>query len=145
MVSFKSILVPIDFGEPSKHAVEVAIDLATQYRGTVTLVHTWEVPVYAYGNADLPMVNLLTDVEEAAKQELADALAAVKKKLPDAQAILTRGVAWREILATIEAKKPDLVVMGTHGRRGIGRILLGSVAEKIVRTSPVPVLTVGAS
>ena len=49
---------------------------------------------------------------------------------------------WEEILATIEAVGADLVIMGTHGRRGVPRLLLGSVAEKIVRTSPVPVLTV---
>jgi nucleotide-binding universal stress UspA family protein len=143
MISFKNILVPIDFGEPSKHAVEVAVDLAKQYRGTVTLLHTWEIPMYLYGGLELGPVDLLTPVEDTAKHELAALLAETKKTLPETTSVLCQGVPWRQILDQIEKRKPDLVVMGTHGRHGIERVLLGSVAEKIIRTSPVPVLTVG--
>jgi nucleotide-binding universal stress UspA family protein len=144
MVSFKSILVPVDFGEASQHALEVAVDLAKQYRGSVTLVHTWEVPVYAYSGMEFAAVDLLTPIQEAAQQRLDEMLTEVKKTIPDAKAILKRGAPWREILATIEETRPDLVVMGTHGRRGVGRVVLGSVAEKVVRTSPAPVMTIGA-
>lgn len=143
MISFKSILVPIDFGGPSKHALEVALDLAKQYRGSLTLLHTWELPAYAYNGMEFSAVDLLTPIMDAAQQQLDKVLADVKREAPDAKAILKRGSPWREILATIEETRPDLVVMGTHGRRGVGRAVLGSVAEKIVRTSPVPVLTVG--
>jgi nucleotide-binding universal stress UspA family protein len=66
----------------------------------------------------------------------------VQQKLPQAKAILRSGVPWREILSAVEDVAADLVVMGTHGRRGVSHALLGSVAEKIVRLSPVPVLTV---
>jgi nucleotide-binding universal stress UspA family protein len=143
MISFKSILVPVDFGDASKHALEVAVDLATQYKGSLTLVHTWEVPLYAYGGLEFSAIDLLTPIRETAQTYLDEMLVDVKKTVPEARAILRRGAPWREILAAIQEGKPDLVVMGTHGRKGVERIVLGSVAEKIVRTSPVPVLTVG--
>jgi nucleotide-binding universal stress UspA family protein len=143
MISFKSILVPVDFGDASRHALEVAVDLATQYRGSLTLVHTWEVPLYAYGGLELSAIDLLTPIRETAQKYLDEMLVDLKKTVPEARAVLRRGAPWREILAAIEEASPDLVVMGTHGRKGVERFVLGSVAEKIVRTSPVPVLTVG--
>jgi nucleotide-binding universal stress UspA family protein len=142
MVSFKNILVPVDFGEASKAALDVAVDLSKQYRSDLTLLHTWEVPVYGYGGMEFAAMDMLTPIQAAAREQLDALLAEVKKQRPDAKAVLARGVAWREILTTIEHTKPDLVVMGTHGRRGLGHMILGSVAEKIVRLSPAPVLTV---
>lgn len=142
MVSFKHILVAVDFGESSKEALAVAIDLSKQYGAALTVMHTWEIPMYGYGPMDLPESDLLTPIHGAARKQLDELLAAIRSERPDVKAILSRGVPWREIRDAIEQHKPDLVVMGTHGRRGVGRALLGSVAEKIVRTSPVPVLTV---
>jgi len=143
--SLKSILVPTDFGEPSRTALRIAIDLAKQYRSSLTLVHTSEVPSYLYSGADLRVADLFHPVMDVAQQQLDDAVAEVRKEIPDAKGILKGGSPWREILAAIEEAKPDLVVMGTHSRRGLSRALLGSVTEKIVRTSPAPVLTVGAA
>jgi len=142
MVSFKKILVPVDFGESSKQALEVAIDLAKQYGAELTLLHTWEIPVYGYGAMEFSAMDMLTPIQEAATQQLDTLVAEVRKRLPEAKGLLARGVPWREVLTIIEQNKPDLVVMGTHGRRGVGRAILGSVAEKIVRMSPAPVLTV---
>ncbi len=142
MLSFERIMVAIDFGESSTEALEVALGLAKQYRSALTLIHTWEVPSYAYTAMDFSAMDMLTPVQEAAREQLAALIAEVRKELPEAKAILARGVAWQEILAAIERGKPDLIVMGTHGRRGLRHALLGSVAEKIVRFSPVPVLTV---
>jgi nucleotide-binding universal stress UspA family protein len=144
MLSFKNILVAIDFGESSSEALEVALGLAKQYHSALTLIHTWEVPTYAYGAMDFSAMDMLTPVQQAAREQLEALIADVRKELPEAKAVLARGVAWQEILAAIERGKPDLVVMGTHGRRGIRHALLGSVAEKIVRCSPAPVLTVRA-
>ena len=145
MVSFQNILVPYDFGEPSKHALEVAMDLAKKYRSSLTLVHTWEFPSFTYGGAELAALEPFTVIEAEAQRELDALLTRVRKQIPQAQAVLRRGSPWREVLAAIEEAKPDLVVMGTHSRRGLSRALLGSVTEKIVRTSPAPVLTVGAA
>ncbi len=144
MLSFKNILVAIDFGESSNEALEVALGLAKQYHSTLTLIHTWEVPSYAYSAMDFSAMDLLTPVQQAAREQLEGLIADVRKELPEAKAVLARGVAWKEILAAIERGNPDLVVMGTHGRRGIRHALLGSVAERIVRCSPAPVLTVRA-
>ena len=144
MIAFRNILVPIDFGESSEEALEVAIGLAKQHRSGLTLIHTWEVPSYAYGAMEFSAMDMLTPVQEAAREQLDGLLAEVRKELPETKAVLARGVPWQEILAAIERGKPDLVVMGTHGRRGLRHALLGSVAEKIVRLSPAPVLTVRA-
>ena len=142
MISWKQILVPIDFGEASLHALEVAMDLAKTFQGAITIVHAWESPFAAYSGIQFGAIDDRTPFLDAAEAQLADAVAHARKHF-DTTAILCRGVAWQEILGLVEQRKPDLVVMGTHGRRGIGRFMLGSVAERIVRTSPVPVLTVG--
>lgn len=142
MVSFKTILAPVDFGDSSKEALAVAVGLAKQFGAELTLLHTWEIPVYGYGAMEFSAMDMLTPIQAAATKELAALVAEVQRQHPETKGLLARGVAWREVLSNIEQSKPDLVVMGTHGRRGLGRALLGSVAEKIVRMSPVPVLTV---
>jgi nucleotide-binding universal stress UspA family protein len=141
-MAFKTILVATDFSETSKNALELGLVLAKQFGASLTLVHAWEVPAYAYGGLEVMAMDL-TPLQDAARDQLDKQLAEVKEQLPNAKGVLKHGSAWREILSMIEETKPDLVVLGTHGRRGVLRALLGSVAEKIVRTSPSPVLTVG--
>ena len=85
---------------------------------------------------------MLSSLEAAARKSLDQKLEMVRATVPAVQSVLTTGVPWRQIIAGIEELKADLVVMGTHARRGVERMLLGSVTEKIVRASPVPVLTV---
>ena len=141
---FRNILVPIDFDETSDHALKTAMDLAQSVGASVTVLHTVEIPPYAYayfGAALLPP-DMLSSLEAAARKSLDQKLEMVHATVPAAKSILTTGVPWRQIIAGIEELKADLVVMGTHARRGVERMLLGSVAEKIVRASSVPVLTV---
>jgi nucleotide-binding universal stress UspA family protein len=135
-------LVPTDFGSPSGRAVETAAELARTFGSQLTLLHIWEIPVYPYMEFLLETPDLVASVEAAATQRLAEALAQVRKSVPDARSILKMGVPWQQILDTISKEQPDLVVMGTHGRKGVSHALLGSVAEKVVRLSPVPVMTV---
>jgi nucleotide-binding universal stress UspA family protein len=142
MAEFKHILVAVDFGESSVGALDVGIDLALKFDAALTLVHTYEIPSFAYPNAAFLVVDLVTPIEEAAREQLEKTLATVRARIPRAKAVLRKGMAGAEILALIDEIHPDLVVTGTHGRRGISRTLLGSVAEKVVRHSPVPVLTV---
>ena len=143
-MAFRHILVPLDFDETSDLALKTAIDLAADLKASITLLHTIEVSSYAYANfgAALPPPDLLSALETAARRSLDQKLEAVRKVEPSATAILTTGVVWRQVLAAITDRRADLVVMGTHGRGGLEHMLLGSVAEKIVRSSPVPVLTV---
>lgn len=141
MTQFKHILVPSDFRAASTAALGVAVTLAKKFDAKVTLLHVWEIPIYPYMDFMLNS-EVISSVEEAATKGLERALAELKQQLPTAEGKLRTGEAWREICDAIKELQPDLVVMGTHGRRGISHLTLGSVAEKTVRLSPVPVLTV---
>ena len=146
-MSFRSILAPIDFDETSDEASRTAAALATTFGASLTLLHCVDIPPYAYANfgGSLPPPDMLSGLEAAARRALDLKLATARLSVPSAKAILTTGIPWRQILAGIEASNADLVVMGTHGRQGLPHVLLGSVAEKIVRSSSVPVLTVPPS
>ena len=145
MAAFRHILVPTDFGKYAQRALDVAVEVSQNFDASLTLLHVYEIPTYAYATMNFVPVELLTSVAAAAQQEFDPALVALRTRVPGAKGILRTGVAWEVILAAIEETSADLVVMGTHGHRGIAHILLGSVAEKIVRLSRVPVLTVRAS
>jgi nucleotide-binding universal stress UspA family protein len=81
---------------------------------------------------------------EAARARMARTVESIKPRCPNVKSIVNMGVAWLDVLRVVEETRPDLLVLGTHGRRGLKRAVLGSVAEKLVRSSPVPVLTVHA-
>jgi nucleotide-binding universal stress UspA family protein len=138
---FTHILVPTDFGESSGRALALAVSLAQKYGAKITLVHSYEVPAVTYAS-QVAAVDFLTPVREAAEAQLDRALVELRKQLPEAAGMLCFGRPWQEILQAIDETHADLVVMGTHGRHGVAHALLGSVAEKIVRASPSPVLTV---
>jgi nucleotide-binding universal stress UspA family protein len=142
MTRFHRILVAVDFGEASPEALEVAIDLAVANDASLTLVHAWEIPTYAYAGMAYLATDVWSAIEQAAKDQLESTLALVQKRLPNAVSVFAGGEASQGILDAAERTSADLIVMGTHGRRGVSRVLLGSVAEKVVRLSPVPVLTV---
>ncbi len=142
MDAFKHILVPLDFAEPSERALDVAVDLATKLNASLTLVHVYEIPIYGYAGMLNTLPYLLPVIEEAAREQLSKRLTSVRAKVPAAEGILRMGIPWDMIVAAIGECGADLVVMGTHGWRGVTRALLGSDAEKVVRLSPVPVLTV---
>ena len=145
MSAFKHILFATDFGESSQRALVIAIELAKKFDATLTLIHTFEIPTYAYSGMPFSTLDMFTPIEEAARQDFEAALAALRKQVPAAKGILRRGVPWQDIQAAIVETHADLVVMGTHGRSGVARAFLGSVAEKTVRMSPVPVLTIRAA
>jgi len=140
-IAFKHILVPIDFGEPSQRALEAGIELARLFGAQLTLVHVYEIPAYVYGGMTYATADLFGPIEQAARESLDKTLREVQAKFPGAKAVLRRGPAAMEILAVIDELHPDLVVIGTQGRTGVKHALLGSVAERVVRTSPAPVLT----
>lgn len=142
MTRFHHILVPVDFEESSRDALEVAVDLARTFDAKLTLVHAWEIPPYVYAGLPYLSADLWTAVEQVATEELEKTLAGVRKELPKAESILAKGPAAVAVLAAAEQSGADSVVMGTHGRRGMSRVFLGSVAEKVVRSSLVPVLTI---
>jgi nucleotide-binding universal stress UspA family protein len=144
IMAIHHVLVPTDFDETSDLALEVAANLAQQVGASITLLHVVDVPLYAYANfgAALPPPDMLGAIERHARAALDQRLHKVRPTISACKAVIATGVPWRQILAAIGETGSDLVVMGTQRRRGLEHALLGSVAEKIVRTSPVPVLTV---
>jgi nucleotide-binding universal stress UspA family protein len=139
---FEHIFVATDFSDSADAALAVAIGVAEKFEARITLVHACEPPTYAYMGLMTTPVDLVTPLHEAAREALAKALGDLKHRHERSQSLLLFGVVAVELLGAIEKHKPELVVMGTHGRTGMSHLLLGSVAERIVRSSPVPVLTV---
>jgi nucleotide-binding universal stress UspA family protein len=145
MIPIQNILVPTDFSEPAEAALEYAKTLAQEFNSRVHLLHVVPEPyVYPWGTelSTLPLADLITQSEEAARDRLhqiAPASGPLAGRVEVATAI---GTPVERILDYVTSQRIDLVVIGTHGRGMVGHLLLGSVAERIVRRSPVPVLTV---
>jgi nucleotide-binding universal stress UspA family protein len=143
--AFKHILVPTDFGDCADHALDVAVKLAKQLGARLTLIHVCELPVSAYAMYAQGLYFPMDSLEAAAAKALESATARLRERYPLADSLLRSGTAVEQLLAARDEIHADLIVMGTHGRRGVSRMLLGSVAEKTVRLSKVPVLTVPAN
>lgn len=139
MSIFNRILVPTDFDQPSERALEVAIEMARQLDASVTLVHVYRLPSYSYYAGAWP-TELAASLRKATRDRLDQVMAKAQQALPNVRSVLCEGEAWQAILAEPKLGA-DLLLVGTHGRRGLNHALLGSVAEKLVRMSPVPVLT----
>jgi nucleotide-binding universal stress UspA family protein len=144
-MTLAKILVATDFSESARPALDLAVEMARKFEADLTLVHCWEAPSYSYGGGLYVPVDLITPIEKGASRALEEALTELKKRLPAAKGMLRSGSAWEEILAAATEIHADLIVVGTHGRRGLNRMLLGSVAEKVVRMARVPVLSVHGS
>ena len=142
---FRKILVATDFGDASDRALEVAVDLAQKLDARLVLTHSYEIPSYSYpGSPLIPMVDITQSIAKAAEAGLAASLQVARAKVPGATSVLRSGTPWREILEVAKDEACDLLVVGTHGRRGLSHALIGSVAEKLVRVSSIPVLSVHA-
>lgn len=141
MSRFNKILVATDFGPSSEHALALALALGEHDESEVVMLHVCEVPLFSYGGMLYSLRDVLAPIEEAAQVTLDEWVARAKLQTTNVRGLLRTGKPCDEIQGAIRDVQPDLVVLGRHGRRVLARSLLGSVAEKIVRTSPVPVLT----
>jgi nucleotide-binding universal stress UspA family protein len=138
---FSKILCPIDFERDSMDALELARKLAKQNSAAVYLLTVIGIPPAAA--TALPPVPIFPDAEfEAETRRRLEAIAQEKLAGVAHQLFVASGNAAPEILNLAAEQKVDLIVMGTHGRTGVKRFFLGSVAERVVRESPVPVLTI---
>ena len=138
----RHILVPHDFSDTAQQALSFAIELATKLGAKLTIVHAYEVPSYGYPDGIALTAEVAGSIRKAAETALEGVAARARRPGLEVQSMLRQGPAWSEINASARDAHDDLVVMGTHGRHGLARDLLGSVAEKVVRTAPCPVLTV---
>jgi nucleotide-binding universal stress UspA family protein len=146
---FSRILVPTDFSTGAENAAVTAVALAAAVGGRVDLVHWYNLPALMTpdGSTFGPTAAQLVEAGERADAALGEALQALRARVGGRVRIegATRiGSAADEILRIAETGRYDLIVMGTHGRTGIRRLMLGSVAENVLRRSPIPVLTVRA-
>ncbi len=138
---FSRILCPIDFERDSMEALELACRLAKQNSATVYLVTVIAVPPVAA--TELPPVPIFPNPEfEAESRRRLEAIARQSLAGISHKVFVASGNAAPEILKLVSDQHIDLIVMGTHGRKGVKHFLLGSVAERVVRESSVPVLTI---
>ncbi len=143
MIAITRLLSPTDFSESSKHALQYAVELARVFHAELHILHVVEPVMYPaemYGQVGL--VDVESTIEEGAREELETwKKTLVPAEVPCVTAI-AHGRAYAEVNAYAKANNVDLIVIATHGRGVIDHLLLGSVAEKVVRHAPCSVLTV---
>jgi nucleotide-binding universal stress UspA family protein len=141
----KTILVCTDFSICAARAFSWAVSLATSQGAKVHILHVLMEPIQAFDVAGaLPYLDVTTqrEWEEATKKRLASAVASAEKRGVSATSELLWGRPSDAIIETSVKQKASLVVLGTHGRTALEKLLIGSTAERVVRLCPVPVLTV---
>jgi universal stress protein A len=145
---FARILVPVDYSPSSRVSVDYAMKLAAKVGATLDIVHVWDKPAYV---SDAVMVrrpneehrSLADLIRENAEKDMKDFMSGLS--VPPGATVeqrLLSGEPVSSLLGELKKGQHDLVVIGTHGRTGLAHVLLGSVTERLVRLSPVPVLTV---
>jgi universal stress protein A len=141
----RNILVPTDFSAASQEAVRYAYDLAAGLGATLHVVHVLENPFAPGAFMEMyspPPAEYFTDLERQAEDKLRACLTESERQASRAVLTTRLGVPSAEILDRLEEEpKIDLVVMATHGRGGVARLVMGSVADKIIRAAPCPMLT----
>ena len=140
----RTLVVGTDFSPASEHALQYAVDLAAQLGASVEVVHAFAVPAF-----NLPIEGAVISPAEYAVQQSSDAQEQLDQQLAGQAARgvplrghLRAGTAHEELVHFADEVAADLIVVGTHARRGAAHLLLGSVAENVVRASRIPVLTV---
>jgi nucleotide-binding universal stress UspA family protein len=140
---FRKILVPMDFSPGANRALELASDLARQAGPAhLILVHAYFVPVEIEALAVIGPEKLLEDIRARAADDLEKILVRLQDAGISAEYDAAPGSPEEVVLRLADDKEVDLIVMGTHGRTGLTHVLLGSVAERVVRAASCPVLTV---
>ena len=145
MLALKTVLVPTDFSDASESALRYGRAMAEAFGASLHVVHVmedllahaWAAEVYVSS-----MPQLRDEIEKESRQRLLALLGDDERQRLRAETALLAGNPFIEIIRYAKAHDVDLIVMGTHGRGPIAHMLLGSVAEKVVRKSPCPVLTV---
>jgi nucleotide-binding universal stress UspA family protein len=130
----KKILVPVDFSGSSRRACEVGVELAEICRVPLTLMHVVPRTTVSYSNTPyIPAPEYAHFLEESARSALRDEAARLQGKGRAIETLLEVGAAWEQIIEAAKRLDAGLIVIGTHGRRGLPRAILGSVAERVVR------------
>ena len=143
MIALKNILVPSDFSECSNAAVRYGLELARAFNARIHLLHVVQDPYtqpWAAEAFPAAIGDLLMQWQEETQQRLTESLPPAERGRATVLSVVAQPVS--EILRYASASGIDLIVMGTHGRGTMAHMLIGSVAERVVRRAPCPVLTV---
>jgi nucleotide-binding universal stress UspA family protein len=139
----RTIICPVDFSEGSESALDYAAGLARMLGNDLELVHVFQVPAVALPDgAFVASPTYLANLTSRAQQELETSRARVADDGLHVTTVLLQGMPASSIVDHADPERASMIVMGTHGKTGLRRLLLGSVAEQVVRSSRVPVLTV---
>lgn len=142
-LQLKKILVPIDFSDCSRKALQYAIPFARQFGASLVLLHVIQVSYAAgseFGVVDVPVLE--RDLRESSEKELTVMAGEVVGHQVPAEALVRTGRPVQEIVEAAKQLEVDLIIIATHGRTGLKHVFLGSTTESVVRAAPCPVLTV---
>jgi nucleotide-binding universal stress UspA family protein len=141
---WKKVLCPIDFSEPARAAMEAAIELCRTFDGELTLFHSYQLPGYTLPEGSVvASPKMLQDLADQAESHLSEwRKIAEERGAQRVQTIKGIGDPAIEVVELAREGGYDVIVLGTHGRTGIRHVLLGSVAERVVRHARCPVLTI---
>jgi nucleotide-binding universal stress UspA family protein len=143
VMPFRNLLVPIDFDETSEHALDRALSLAHVLGANVTVLHVYGLPIYNYPDGSyVPSPEVAESVKSSAREQLHAFIAKKSSAGAALTPLLREGRTAQEICKAATEIGADLIVMGTHGRGLLGRTILGSVAEAVLRQASVPVMTI---
>lgn len=144
MKPFTKILTAIDFSENSDCAFDYALTLATQFNAELTIIHVINEPVDLRGFyvPHISFEQLEKEIEESAVKMMETFCSERLKHFTNYKTAIVTGIPYDEITAVAAKIEASLIVIGTHGRTGLDRILFGSTAERVVRSASCPVLTV---
>jgi nucleotide-binding universal stress UspA family protein len=145
-MQIRSILLPTDFSECGNYARSYAASLARKFGASIIAVHVIEpmVPTVGYSGMTepLPIADIADQLETSAERELPRIAESEDCVGLEIEEVIVHGEAAAEIVRVAKEKSADLIVLSSHGRTGLGRILFGSTAEAVVRHAPCPVLVV---
>ncbi|WP_338738816.1 universal stress protein [Haloplanus salilacus] len=138
---YETILLPVDGSAGAAAATEHAVDLAKAHGATLHVLYVVDVRMSPIGT-DASHADVMELVEASTERPTADALDRAETAGVEAVEVIRHGVPSQRIGEYADAEDVDLIVMGTHGRTGVAHVVLGSVADRVVRTADTPVLTV---
>ena len=144
MKTFKRILFPVDFSQSSSKVVPYVRAMAKTFDSEIHLLFVGRAFEY-YAAIYVPNVSIKTlerEIMEGAERRLEEFKFQYFRKFANVQTVVVQGDISEEILKYIDSKKIDLLIMGTHGRKGFEKIVLGSVADRVAKASPVPILLI---
>jgi nucleotide-binding universal stress UspA family protein len=143
LMQIRRILVPTDFSECSKQAIAYAYELAQAFGAKLVLLHVLEdLPSYIGFIPPGGAAMLLEDLERQARLDLAEVLPEAEAAEVEVTRQVVVGSPYHVIIQVAAAEKVDLIVIATHGRTGFSHLVMGSVAERVLRTAPCPVMTI---